>query len=272
LLRSHRSKHKFIDEEAVASMEDADRRKAHHDATKVLLEILRQDSTRTELLASVAHHFSGAGMLEEAREYSMRAAQEALKSGDLDGARSLLKEVMGHLGSLGPNKKQPGNEYVVLLPSPSTITHTSPLRSFCSLRHETLFCFVNLGRLKEAEELVRADQGSALAKCIPRGFELSRRKGKLKVGAPVHPSVKPVTSSEAAYLELQGRMWAAILEQKKGEISDFELFELTLQQLDAGVTRGKSESFLVSLVAVARCVRERAERVKRGSSALVCSL
>jgi hypothetical protein len=49
-------------------MEDADRRKAHHDATKVLLEDFRQDSSRTALLGSAAHHFAGAGMLEEARE------------------------------------------------------------------------------------------------------------------------------------------------------------------------------------------------------------
>jgi hypothetical protein len=64
--------------------------------------------------------------------------------------------------------------------------------------------------------------------------------------------VKVATPSEQAFLELQRRMWAEISDESKGEIGDSELFELTLQQLDAGTACGNSESFLVSLTAMAR--------------------
>jgi tetratricopeptide (TPR) repeat protein len=235
-------------------MVDGDRRKAHHDATKVLLEDLKQDNSRTALLGSAAHHFARAGMIEEAREYSMLAALDALEDNEQKEGTKFLGEAMEHLKALGPNKKQPGRECVgpLSLLHNECLTRASLAHRFCSQLHETLFCLVNLGRLKEAEEFVRAEQGSALTKCIPRSVVLHKRMGQLKSGAPVHPSIKIVTRSEAAYLELQGRMWAEILKQKKGEINDTEFFELTLQQLDAGLKRGNAVSFLVSLVAVAR--------------------
>ena len=64
--------------------------------------------------------------------------------------------------------------------------------------------------------------------------------------------MKVATPSEQAFLELQRRMWAEISDESKGEISDSKLFELTLQQLDAGTACGNSETFLVSLTAMAR--------------------
>jgi hypothetical protein len=56
----------------------------------------------------------------------MRAAQDALKNNDEKEGRVFLTEVMGHLEALGPTKKQPGNEYVALIPSPTTISNTDP--------------------------------------------------------------------------------------------------------------------------------------------------
>lgn len=229
-------KHKYINDEATNMLSAADRIKAHEDAAAVLLEDLRQDGDKSspELLTSIAYHYAEAERYEEAREYSMLAANNALRLGDVKGAKVLFSRLLEHLDALGPSKKAASKE-------------------FYSLSHERLHCLVHVGRLEEAEATARMSHDrSLLRSVVPRVVRLKAALSRLKVISVVRPTFKVMSVAEVSFYELKQLMWAEIAERTKVKIGIHGLLELTLEQLDCGIRSGDSDCFTVSILAVAR--------------------
>ena len=95
-------RHKFIQETAEALLTAEDCVTAHKLATGVYLEKLRLDSSDVRLMIGCAHHFEGAGMIEQARQHTVASAIALLRHGADKEGKTMLRKLQEHIKTLGP--------------------------------------------------------------------------------------------------------------------------------------------------------------------------
>ena len=226
---SLRFNHAFVAEVAATCMEEADRSKAHCDAAEILMEEYKHDETKTHVLVAIAHHFSAAKKLEEARTFTIRAANHALLVNEHVEAKALLEELLVVFVALGKNRN-------------------APMQEFDSLDHEELFVYVSLGKLQDAHALVKKTKSSLLS-CVSTGYRYKMAKLKKRM---IHPSAKILTSPQRSYMELQCRMWLELVEAHKPSAPPKRYAGLVLQLIRTATASGKTNSFVLALLTLSR--------------------
>ena len=222
--------HAFVAEVAFETMSHDDFVTAHVDAAACLELEMKMDPTKIYLYHVCANHYAKAKQLERAREYTTKAASVALASNNHVEAGWLLEQLLDLIRELGKFRKPAAPE-------------------FHDLVHEELHAYVNLGRLDDAEALLKRGTKSALS-CfsgVGSGMSLSRAKKRA-----ITPSLKILRSSEKAFLELQCRLWFEMLEESKADASPKKYLAILMQLVKTGMQSGKSNSFVLSLFALAR--------------------
>ena len=135
--------HAFVMNVCMNLLSAEDTKSTHQTAMEALIEDYKKDETKSMYLPAIAHHSTRAGSLDNARSYTMLAANAALRNDDNNESDALFKEYLDILEQLQNAAKGALN----------------PLRGFDSIVHEKLHAYVHLGRLNEAEKLA---SGSSL--------------------------------------------------------------------------------------------------------------
>ena len=137
--------------------------------------------------------------------------------------QQLLREYLEVLNSLGESRK----------------VHPH----FFNKKHERLFCLYHLEKMKEAEALLSSTFHLDLSFFEPRKLSFLR----------IRPSLKILRPEEADFYSLQSKLWNALSEKHKNKHRREGVYlHYVLRQLKAGMKCGKTESFSLAVISLAR--------------------
>jgi predicted ATPase len=229
--------HIFIAEVAVDAMSKEDFKRAHIISAECLLaSIGGAQRSHLNLLTAVGHHYARAEDHDKARLYLMKSALFEAALDDNSEAEELLTMLLSIIRSQGPLRTAPSDELA---------------EQIHSRIHEELCCLVNLGMLEEAAELVGRKEAPIVFACLPGSQKVRIQIANLRRSVP-KPSSEFLSSGLKHFFELQSSMWAKLAEKGKGAVSRVEYASRVFRQLEAGVKSGKTDTFVIALLAVSR--------------------